>query len=44
MLDPIHNQELRLAFGAFRTSPVASLYVEADKPSLYSRRELLSLQ
>ena len=29
---------------AFRTSPVASLYVEADEPSLYSRREKLSLQ
>ena len=43
MLDPIHNQGLRLALGAFRTS-VASLYVEADKPSLYSRREKLSLQ
>ena len=26
------------------TSPVASLYVEADEPSLYSRREKLSLQ
>ena len=24
--------------------PVASLYVEADEPSLYSRREKLSLQ
>ena len=44
MLDPIHNQGLRLALGAFRTSPVASLYVEADKPSLYSRREKLSLR
>ena len=43
-LDPIHNQGLRLALGAFRTSPVASLYVEADEPSLYSRREKLSLQ
>ena len=30
MPDPIHNQGLRLALGAFRTSPVASLYVEAD--------------
>ena len=30
--------------GAFRTSPVASLYVEADEPSLYSRREKISLQ
>ena len=44
MLDPIHNQGLRLALGAFRTSPVASLYAEADEPSLYSRREKLSLQ
>ena len=44
MLDPIHNQGLRLALGAFRTSPVASLYVEADEPSPYSRREKLSLQ
>ena len=44
MLDPIHNQGLRLALGAFRTSPVASLYVAADEPSLYSRREKLSLQ
>ena len=33
---------LRLALGALRTSPVASLYVEADEPSLYSRREKLS--
>ena len=44
MLDPIHNQGLRLALGAFRTSPVASLYVEANEPSLYSRREKLYLQ
>ena len=44
MLDPIHNQELRLALVAFRTFPVASLYVEADELSLYSRREKLSLQ
>ena len=29
---------------AFRTSPVASLYVEADESSLYSRKEKLSLQ
>ena len=44
MLDPIDNQELRLALVAFRTFPVASLYVEADEPSLYSHREKLSLQ
>ena len=40
MLDPIHNQGLRLALGAFRIFPVASLNVEADEPSLYSRRQL----
>ena len=39
MLDPIHHQGLRLALGAFRTSPVASLYVEAEEPSLITRRE-----
>ena len=44
MLDPIHNQGLRLALGAFRTSPVSSLFVEADELSLYSRREKISLQ
>ena len=44
MLDPIHNQGLRLCLGAFRTSPVESLYVEAHEPSLGARRAKLSLQ
>ena len=44
MLDPIHHQGLRLALGAFKTSPAKSLYVEANEPSLYLRREKLSLQ
>ena len=44
MFNPIHNSGLRLALGAFRTSPVANHYVKADEPSLYSRREELSLQ
>lgn len=44
MLDPIHHQGLRIALGAFRTSPAHSLYVEANEPSLYSRREKLSMQ
>ena len=44
MLDPIHHQGLRLALGAFRTSPVNSLYIEANEPSLNLRREKLSLQ
>ena len=43
-LDTIHHQGLRLALGAFRTSPVESLYAESNKPSLYTRREKLSLQ
>ena len=42
-LDTIH-QGLRLALGAFRTSPVKSLYTESNEPSLYIRREKLSLQ
>ena len=44
MLDTVHNQGLRLALGAFRTSPVSSLNVEADEPSLWLRREKMSLQ
>ena len=44
MLDTVHHQGLRLALGAFRTSPVESLYVEAKEPSLYIRREKLALQ
>ena len=43
-LDTIHHQGLRLALGAFRTSPVESLYGESNEPSLYIRREKLSLQ
>jgi hypothetical protein len=44
MLDTIHHQGLRLALGAFRTSPVESLYAEAGEPSLELRRKKLSLQ
>ena len=43
-LDTIHHQGLRLALEAFRTSPVESLYAESNEPSLYIRREKLSLQ
>ena len=43
-LDTIHHQGLRLALGAFRTSPVESLYAESNTPSLYTRRGKLSLQ
>ena len=44
MLDPIHHQALRICLGAFRTSPVESLYVEAHEPSLSNRRMTLDLQ
>ena len=44
LLDPIHHQGLRLALGAFRTSPVESLYAEANEPPLNLRRKRLGLQ
>ena len=37
--DTIHHQRLRLALGAFRTSPIESLYAESNEPSLYIIRE-----
>ncbi|XP_076346441.1 uncharacterized protein LOC143244878 [Tachypleus tridentatus] len=44
MLDPIHHQGLRLSTGAFRISPVQSLYVESHEPSMHLRRLQLFLQ
>ena len=44
VLDTIHHQGMRLSLGAFRTSPIESLHVEAGEPTLYSRRVKLSLQ
>jgi ribonuclease HI len=43
-LDTIHHQGLRLALGAFRTSPVQSLYVEANESPLHLRRRKLAMQ
>ena len=43
-LGTVHNQGLRLCLGASRTSPVQSLYVEANEPSFGMRRTCLSLQ
>jgi len=40
-LDVIHNAALRIATGAFRTSPAASVMVEVDEPPLALRRKLL---
>ena len=44
LLDTVHHQGLRLSLGAFRTSPVESLYVEANEPSLENRRIKLGMQ
>ena len=43
-LNTIHHQGLRLALGAYSTSPIESLYTEADEPPLTLRREKLALQ
>ena len=43
-LDPIHHGSLRLVLGAFRTSPIDSLYTEAHEAPLQSRSEKLALQ
>jgi hypothetical protein len=43
-LDTVHHQGIRLSLGAFRTSPVESLYVEANEPSLEIRRIKLGMQ
>ena len=44
LLDPVHHLGLRLALGAFRSSPAESLYAESGFPSLSRRRALLSLR
>lgn len=44
MLDPIQTSALRLCLGAFRTSPVESLQVEANEPPLALRRIKLTAQ
>ena len=44
MLNPIQNQGLRLAMGAFRTSPETSLHTEANVLPLELRRKQLTLQ
>ncbi|GFX83937.1 putative RNA-directed DNA polymerase from transposon X-element [Trichonephila clavipes] len=42
-LDPVHHMELRICSGAFRTSPVQSLYVNCNQLPLDLRRRKLSL-
>ncbi|GBO14372.1 Peroxiredoxin-6 [Araneus ventricosus] len=43
MLDSVHHQGLRIATGAFRTTPIPSLHVVSGEPSLELRRHSLSL-
>ena len=43
-LDVVHHTGLRICSGAFKTSPVESLYVEADELPLDLRREELGLR
>ena len=43
-LDPIHHEGLRLVLGAFRISPVVSLYTEAHEAPLQLICEKLALQ
>ena len=40
----VQNAALRLCLGAFRTSPISSLHVEANEPPLSPRRQKLALQ
>ena len=40
-LSTVHNTGLRLATGAFRTSPVLSIYADTGEPPLVNRREKL---
>jgi ribonuclease HI len=42
-LDTIHHAALRLCSGAFRTSPIESLYVDCHQISLNLRRQILSI-
>ena len=42
-LGPIQHQGLRIALGAFRTSPVTSLYAKAQEMSLKNRPKKLSM-
>ena len=42
-LDSVHNSGLRLALGAFCTSPVSSLYTEANEAPFEERRLKLSM-
>lgn len=42
ILNPVHNHGIRLAIGAFCSTPVLSLYVEANELPLEKRRKILT--
>ena len=43
-LDVVHNLGLRICCGAFRTSPIESIYVDTEEIPLYLRRQELGLR
>ena len=43
-LDSIHREGIRIYTGAFKTSPMESLHVEANEPALDKRRNKLGLR
>ena len=44
VLDPIHNEGLRLSTGAFKSSPTVSVQVECGEPPLSLHRDLLTMR
>ena len=44
LLDPVHNSAIRLCTGAYRSSPVESLYAESGEQSLGKRRLQMLMQ
>ena len=42
-LDPVHHKALRICLGAYRTSPIPSLYALAGEMSLDKRRKMLQM-
>ena len=44
ILDPIHNEGMRICTGAFRSSPCSSLQVESGEPPLSLHRDLITLR
>ena len=43
-LDTVQNQALRICLGAYKTSPIDSLHVEANETPMHLRRQKLALQ